>query len=117
MAVQDAVLGLSFPGRNKITCGALPAFFVSTARRPEKQRIWLFVRNKEMYGRIWKSLNIVALHRGMSKLKLKINVNLPQLVCIVFSVTLNGDFVGFAFTVTPTQPNPNPNPNCKYFFC
>ena len=40
----------------------------------------------EMYGRIWKSLNIVNLYWGMSKLKLKIkllNVNLPQLLCIV----------------------------------
>ena len=32
-----------------------------------------------MYGRILKSLNIVNLYRGMSKLKLKINVNVPQL--------------------------------------
>ena len=31
---------------------------------------------KEMYGRILKSVSIVNLYRGMSKLKLKINVNL-----------------------------------------
>ena len=28
----------------------------------------------------------------MSKLKLKINVNLPQLLCIVVFVALNGEF-------------------------
>ena len=33
---------------------------------------------KEMYWRIWKRLNMVNLYRGMSKLKLKINVNLPH---------------------------------------
>ena len=43
----------------------------------------LWSKYKEMYGRILKSLNIVNLYRGMSKLKLKINVNLPQLLCIV----------------------------------
>ena len=48
-----------------------------------------------MYGRILKSLNIVNLYRGMSKLKLKINVNLLQLLCIVVSVTLNGEFERF----------------------
>ena len=39
----------------------------------------------------------------MSKLKLKINVKLPQLLCIVVSVALNGEFArfgGFALTVT-----------------
>ena len=46
-----------------------------------------------MYG----SLNIVNLHvdQGMSKLKLKINVNLPQLLCIVVYVALNGEFERF----------------------
>ena len=55
-----------------------------------------------MYGRILKSLNIVNLYRGMSKLKLKINVNVPQLLCIVVSVALNGEFErlgGFCVTV------------------
>ena len=36
------------------------------------------------------SFNIVNLYRGMSKLKLKINVKVPRLLCIV----------GFALTVT-----------------
>ena len=40
------------------------------------------------YGRILKSLNIVNLYRGMSNLKLKINVKVPQLLCIVVSVAL-----------------------------
>ena len=43
------------------------------------------------------------LYRGMSKLKLKINVNLLQLLCIVVSVALHGEFErfgGFALTVT-----------------
>ena len=48
-----------------------------------------------MYGRILKSLNNVNLYRGMSKLKLKINVNLPQLLCIVVFVALNGEFGRF----------------------
>ena len=59
-----------------------------------------------MYGRILKSLNIVNLYRGMSKLKLKINVNLPQLLCIVVSVALNGKFERFGgFCVTTTYSN------------
>ena len=45
-----------------------------------------------MYGRILKSLNIVNLYPGMSKLKLKINVKVPQLLCIAVSVALNGGF-------------------------
>ena len=52
-----------------------------------------------MYGRILKSLNIVTFYRGMSKLKLKINVKVPQLLCIVVSVALNGEFERFALTV------------------
>ena len=50
---------------------------------------------EEMYGKILKSLIIVNLHRGMSKLKVEIYVNLPQLLCIVFSVALNGEFEQF----------------------
>ena len=48
-----------------------------------------------MYGKILKSLTIVKLYRGMSKLKVDINVSLPQLLCIVVSVSLNGEFVRF----------------------
>ena len=50
---------------------------------------------KEMYGKILKSLTIVKLYRGMFKLKVEINVNLPQLLCIVVSVALNGEFERF----------------------
>ena len=50
---------------------------------------------KKSFGRILKSLNIVNLYRGMSKLKLKVNVNVPQLLCIVVSVALNGEFERF----------------------
>ena len=52
-----------------------------------------------MYGKILKSLTIVILYRGMSKLKVEINVNLPQLSCIVVSVALNDSerFGGFCF--------------------
>ena len=53
------------------------------------------LKYKEMYGRILKSLNIVNLSRGMSKLKLKINVNLLQLLCVVVSVALHGEFERF----------------------
>ena len=38
---------------------------------------------------------IVNLYRGMSKLKLKLNVNLPQLLCVVVSVALDGEFERF----------------------
>ena len=38
---------------------------------------------------------IVNLYRGMSELKFEINVNLPQLLCIVFSVALDGEFERF----------------------
>ena len=50
---------------------------------------------------VWKyRLNMVNLYRVMSMLKPKINVNLPQLLCIVVSAAQNGDLVGFALTVT-----------------
>ena len=45
-----------------------------------------------MYGNIEES-NIVNLYRGMSKLKLKINVKVPQLLCIAVSVALNRDLL------------------------
>ena len=48
---------------------------------------------KEMYGKILKSL--YKLYRGMSKLKVEVNVNQPQLLCIVVSVALNGEFERF----------------------
>ena len=48
-----------------------------------------------MYGRILKSLNIVNLYREMFKLKLKIDVKVPQSLCIVVSVALNGEFERF----------------------
>ena len=47
---------------------------------------------KEMYGKILKSHTIVKLYRRMSKLKVEINVNLPQLLCIAVSGALNGEF-------------------------
>ena len=53
------------------------------------------LKYKEMYGRILKNLNMVTLYRRMSKLKLKINVNLLQLLCIVVSVALHGEFERF----------------------
>ena len=37
----------------------------------------------------------VNLYRVMSMSKLKINVNLPQLLCIVLSAAQNGEFEGF----------------------
>ena len=44
---------------------------------------------------ILKSLNIVKLHQEMTILKLKINVNLPQLLCTVISAAENGEFERF----------------------
>ena len=65
----------------------------------------LLSKYKEMYRGILKSLNIMNLYQGMSKLKLKINVNVPQLLCIVVSVALNGEFERFCgFCVTVTIP-------------
>ena len=57
----------------------------------------VYVRNiKKCMGEyILKSLNIVNLYREMFKLKLKINVKVPQLLCIVVSVALNGEFERF----------------------
>ena len=48
-----------------------------------------------MYGRILKSLNIVNLYQGISKLKLKINVKVPHLLIIEVSVALNAEFERF----------------------
>ena len=48
-----------------------------------------------MYGKILKSRTIVKLYRGIFKLKVEINVNLPQLLSIVVSVVLNGEFERF----------------------
>ena len=42
-----------------------------------------------------KNPNIVNLHREMTMLKLKIKVNLPQLLCIVISSAENGEFERF----------------------
>ena len=79
---------------------------------PHKQRICLCLKYKEMYGRILKSLNIINLYQGMSKLKLKINVEVSQLLCIVVSVALNGEFERFGrfcvdcyYTLKPTTPH------------
>ena len=44
---------------------------------------------------ILKSLNIVNLYRLMSMLKLKINIHLPQLLCIVISAALNDEIERF----------------------
>ena len=56
----------------------------------------VYVRNikKRMWG-VLKSLNIVNLYLEMCKLKLKINVKVPQLLCIVVSAALNGEFERF----------------------
>ena len=71
----------------------------------------LVVRSKykEMCGRILKSLNVENLYRGMSKLKLKINVNLPHLLCIVVSVALNGESERFG-----TWVNAKPTKSLKF---
>ena len=72
-------------------------FFTGGPHKRPTQAASLVVclKYKEMYGRILKSLNIVNLYRGMSKLKLKINVNLLQLLCIVVSVAPHGEFERF----------------------
>ena len=78
-----------------------------------------------MYGRILKSLNIVNLHQEMFKLKLKINVKVPQLLCIVVSVALNGEFERFSgfcvdfFSIATVDAKPtklNIRPETKHYF-
>ena len=93
-------------------------------RDPHKRRasgLFEIYTNKEMYGEILKSLNIVNLYRGMSKLKLKMNVNLLQLLCIVVSVALHGEFERFGgFCVDcnvyqrSTQANAKPTKSLKF---
>ena len=58
---------------------------------PHKQCVCLCSKYRNVWQNIEESY-IVNLYRGMSKLKLKINVNVPQLLCIVLSVALNGEF-------------------------
>ena len=61
---------------------------------PHKLCVSLYVRNIKKCMGILTSLYIVNLYQvmHMSALKLKINVNLPQLLCIVVSVAQNGEF-------------------------
>ena len=54
------------------------------------QAVSVYVRNIKKCMGILKSLNIVNLHRVMTMLKLKINVNLSQLLCIIVFVAQNG---------------------------
>ena len=68
----------------------------SNHRRPaQAASLVVCSKYKEMYGKILKTLTIVKLYRRMSKLKVEINANLPQLLCIVVSVALNGEFERF----------------------
>ena len=75
-----------YPGQ-RAWLGGFHSF--NTIVDPHKQCVCLCSKYKEMYWRILKSLNIVNLYRGMSKLKLKIYVKVPQLLCIVVFVALN----------------------------
>ena len=58
-------------------------------------RVCLYVRIIEKCLGVLKSLNILNLYRAMSMIKLKINVNLPQLLCTVVSGAQNGEFERF----------------------
>ena len=52
----------------------------------------------EIQRNVWVNIEescIVNLYRGLSKFKLKINAKVPQLLCIVVSVALNGEFERF----------------------
>ena len=72
---------------------------------PHKQCVCLCSKYKEMYGRILKSLNIVNLYRGMSKLKLKINAKVPWLLLLcnrgtfAFILSFNLDIPRYKFTI------------------
>ena len=63
--------------------------FLLKAQGAHTSSVSVYVRNIKKYMGILKSLNIVNLYRGMFKLKLKINVKVPQLLCIVVSMVLN----------------------------
>ena len=54
-----------------------------------KQLVYLRVRNMKKCMGISKCLNIVNLHRALSMLKIKINVNLRQLLSVVVSAAQN----------------------------
>ena len=74
-------------------CNAILGFITGA---PHKQCVCLC--SKYMYGRILRSLNIVKLYREMFKLKLKINVKVPQLLYMAVAIALNGEserFGGF----------------------
>jgi len=68
---------------------------VFCAQGAHTSSVSVYVRNIKKCMGISKSLNIVNLNRGIPKLKLKINVNLPQLLCTVVFVALNGEFGRF----------------------
>ena len=60
---------------------------------PHERRVGLFVRNvKKCMGEYWRVLYRKLISRTGTKLKLKINVHLLQLLCIVVSVALHGEF-------------------------
>ena len=83
--------------------------------REPTQAVCLFMsKYKEMYGRILKSLNIVNLYRGMSKLKLKLNVKVSQLLCIVVSVALNGEYERFGGFCVIATVNAKPTKSLKF---
>ena len=69
-----------------------------TGRPLKRASLVVCSKYKEMCERISKSL-IVNLYRGMSKLKLKMNINLLQLLRFVVSVALRSKFERFALTV------------------
>ena len=92
-------------------------------RGPYKRRVCLYVRNIKKCMGILKSLNIENLYRVMSMLKLKINVNLPQLLCIVVSAAQNGEFERFGgfcvdccYTLKERVVKVNAKPNIPIHF-
>ena len=69
--------------------------FYITSQGAHTSSVSVYVRNIKKCMGISMSLNIVNLNRGISKLKLKINVNLPQLLCTIVFVALNSEFGRF----------------------
>ena len=102
-SVHVCIIGMKFLAVNcrcerqtnlELRCGLSCSqnFIRRTTGSPHKRRVWLFVRNIKICTREYWTLNIVNVYREMSTLKLKININLPKLLCIVVSVALNGEF-------------------------
>ena len=110
----EGVIGLStscsrFP-KNVLALSKLSCLNVAPKKKnygvstgsPYKRRICLYVRNIKKCMGILKS-HIVNIYRVMPMLKLKINVNLPELSCIVETLQYSNTFL-YIFNIPTDTP-------------